>query len=267
MNGFTKINNITGAEIYEGVVFNKTEADAIEKKLIEEFPKELAKPEQAAGNKWNLKSIYYGPIDYIYGSGGSRLVRPAVSMPAWLNKTVREVEKRMGVVPGYFDTALINRYTDKNTKLGMHTDAERNLVGADGLVNPTVLTVSFGANRIFQLEGVKNFKGNNAKIETKHGSVLVMGRDSQFNYLHGIEQGTGEDGTRYSITLRHTPDINQVSKTVTSIPTEEITNFYNALTEEQKNILGNLDGLIAAYEDVPFNQSVEDYIEMLKCKL
>ena len=267
MNGFTKINNITGAEIYEGVVFNKTEADAIEKKLIEEFPKELAKPEQAAGNKWNLKSIYYGPIDYIYGSGGSRLVRPAVSMPAWLNKTVREVEKRMGVVPGYFDTALINRYTDKNTKLGMHTDAERNLVGADGLVNPTVLTVSFGANRIFQLEGVKNFKGNNAKIETKHGSVLVMGRDSQFNYLHGIEQGTGEDGTRYSITLRHTPDINQVGKTVTSVPTEEITNFYNALTEEQKNILGNLDGLIAAYEDVPFNQPIEDYIEMLKCKL
>lgn len=213
MNGFRKIEDITGAEIYEGNVFNKNEADSIERKLKEEFPKELAKPEQEAGNKWTLKSIYYGPIPYSYAS----LTRPATPMPAWLTKTVREVEKRMGVVPGYFDTALINMYNDKNTKLGMHTDAEPNLVGKDKKTNPTVLTLSFGANRVFRLEGIKDFKGNGARILTKHGNVLVMGKDSQFNYLHGIEQGTGEDGTRYSITLRHTPDVNPITTSQSNI--------------------------------------------------
>jgi len=210
LRGFKKVDTITGAEIYDGNVFNKTEADALEKTLEKEFPIELAKPEQIAGNKWALKSIYYGPIDYSY----SKLTRPATPMPGWLNKAVRELEKRMGVVPGYFDTALINKYTNRNTKLGMHTDAEENLIGKDKKTNPTVLTLSLGAKRIFMLEGIKNFTGNDAKLEAKHGNVLVMGKDSQFNYLHGIEQSTGEDGTRYSITLRHTPDVNPVGKAV-----------------------------------------------------
>jgi hypothetical protein len=133
-------------------------------------------------------------------------------MPSWLNKTVRTIEERIGVMPGYFDTALINKYTDRNTKLGMHTDAEANLIGKNKKTNPTVLTLSVGASRVFKLEGVNNFKGNNTKIETKHGNVLVMGKDSQFNYLHGIEESTGEEGTRYSITLRHTPDVNKSVK-------------------------------------------------------
>jgi len=85
-------------------------------------------------------------------------------------------------------------------------------IGKDKKTNPTVLTLSLGANRIFKLEGTKDFKGNNLKIETKHGNVLVMGKDSQFNYLHGIEQSTGQEGTRYSITLRHTPDVNTTAK-------------------------------------------------------
>ena len=58
-----------------------------------------------------------------------------------------------------------------------------------------------------------------------------------------------------------------ITETIESLPTEAITDFYSELTEEQKNILGNLDELIEAYNDIPFNQPVEDYIEMLKCKL
>jgi len=249
LKGFKKIEEVTGAEIYDGNVFNKTEADALEKKLETEFPKELAKPEQEAGNKWALKSIYYGPIPYSYAS----LVRPAIPMPSWLNKTVRELEKRMGVVPGYFDTALINKYTDKNTKLGMHTDAEENLVGKDKRVNPTVLTLSIGAERVFVLQGIKNYKDNKAKITTKHGNVLVMGKDSQFNYLHGIEASTGEDGTRYSITLRHTPDVNPLSASkeyeVRDTSTQSVVDILNLpefTADEKKQIFANF---MMAYKD------------------
>jgi len=56
-------------------------------------------------------------------------------------------------------------------------------------------------------------------------------------------------------------------QTVDSSPTAMISEFYNSLTEDQKQILGNLDELIATYEDVPFTYSQEEYIESLKCKL
>ena len=59
----------------------------------------------------------------------------------------------------------------------------------------------------------------------------------------------------------------QNTKGVVSFPSEAISDFYNGLTEEQKNKLGNLDALIEEYEDIPFDQPVEDYIETLKCKL
>lgn len=55
-----------------------------------------------------------------------------------------------------------------------------------------------------------------------------MGKNSQINYLHGIEPGTGEQGTRYSITLRHTPDVNNAYKDY--VASQTITDF-NSLTE------------------------------------
>ena len=240
MKGFKKRTDITGAEIYDGNVFNKNEADAIFNKLEVEFPKELATPDQFDANfkgDKSVKSIYFGPIDYYYN--GLPQAKKAKSMPEWLNRTVRELEKRMGVIPGYFDTALINKYVRLEDKLGLHTDSEPNLLGKEK-INPTVLTLSLGAERKFLLAGIKNYKGNDAAITTKAGNVLVMGKNSQINYLHGIEPGTGEQGTRYSITLRHTPDVNNAYKDY--VASQTITDF-NSLTEfnaeQKKTILTN----------------------------
>jgi hypothetical protein len=46
-----------------------------------------------------------------------------------------------------------------------------------------------------------------------------------------------------------------------------ISNFYEALTPEQKIKLGSLEDVIADYESIPFEYSYDDYIESLKCKL
>jgi hypothetical protein len=46
-----------------------------------------------------------------------------------------------------------------------------------------------------------------------------------------------------------------------------ISNFYEALTPEQKTILGSLDDIMADYESIPFDYSYDEYIESLKCKL
>ena len=56
-------------------------------------------------------------------------------------------------------------------------------------------------------------------------------------------------------------------QTVSAEPNALISEFYNNLTQEQKNILGNLEDLIAEYEDVPFDYSEQEFIESLKCKL
>jgi alkylated DNA repair dioxygenase AlkB len=207
--GFVKVDKITGAEIYDGEVFNRVEADALFNRLNVEFPKVLSIPSQRDANFANTKSIYFGPIEYNYAS----ITKAPAEFPSWLDKTVRELEKRMGVIPGYFDTALINRYETTEQGLGMHTDAEPNLVGKEK-INPTVLTLSLGAERVFKFEGLGKFSNEKIGIPTKHGHVLVMGKDSQFNYKHGIERNSGQNGTRYSITLRHTPDVNPVGRSV-----------------------------------------------------
>lgn len=56
-------------------------------------------------------------------------------------------------------------------------------------------------------------------------------------------------------------------ETAAATPLDKINEFYNGLTQEQKDKLGNLDDIIAEYNDVPFDYPVEDYIESIKCKL
>ena len=56
-------------------------------------------------------------------------------------------------------------------------------------------------------------------------------------------------------------------ETVDAAPNAMISEFYNGLTEAQKKILGNLEDLIAEYDEIPFDYSEEKYIESLICKL
>ena len=62
------------------------------------------------------------------------------------------------------------------------------------------------------------------------------------------------------------PDITEIP-TVNTEPAPVITEFYNGLSDQDKNVLGNLEELIAKFEDAPYPYPVEQYIESLKCKL
>ena len=64
-----------------------------------------------------------------------------------------------------------------------------------------------------------------------------------------------------------TTEVTETVETIETKPGQQIIDFYNNLTIEQQNILGNLDDLIADYENVPFEYSEKEYIESLKCKL
>lgn len=70
----------------------------------------------------------------------------------------------------------------------------------------------------------------------------------------------------YDYIYKPEPDITEIP-TVNTEPGPAITEFYNGLSDQDKNVLGNLEELIAKFEDAPYPYPVEQYIESLKCKL
>lgn len=47
---------------------------------------------------------------------------------------------------------------------------------------------------------------------------------------------------------------------------QQLKDFYESLSKEQKEKLGNIEDIIENYENLPINMSIEKYIEQLKCK-
>jgi len=211
------------------------------------------------------------------------------------------LEKITGQDMGDYDTVLINLYPSGRT-LGWHTDVTEDHRNLDR----DIISVSIGANADFTFANTPNnwISGDPSttykvdKVNLTSGDVISFGGPSRLishtvtnvngktdlgpinlensNVNKGFKGGLNlTDDWRLNFTFRVAdPNSNsgkrsttQEGATVESLPTEAITDFYNGLTEEQKNILGNLDELIDAYNDIPFSQPVEDYIEMLKCKL
>jgi alkylated DNA repair dioxygenase AlkB len=95
-----------------------------------------------------------------------------------------------------YNAILVNRYTDGSQYISPHADDERNLDPTFG-----VLTISVGAQRVFQIRDKKT-KKLLAGFPTLPNSMLQMvGRDFQQNFLHGIRKDKSL-GTRWSFTFR-----------------------------------------------------------------
>jgi alkylated DNA repair dioxygenase AlkB len=94
-----------------------------------------------------------------------------------------------------FNSLLLNRYRDGQDGIGFHTDAEPELGE-----NPVVATVSFGSERDFVLKHRKSRETITYRVG--HGSLLVMGGNSQHHWLHAVPRTTAEVGERISLTFR-----------------------------------------------------------------
>ena len=141
------------------------------------------------------RSLYYGNKPYEY----SGAVRPALQITPHIKRKISSIESKLGFTEGYFDMILINEYKAGNKKLGYHTDNEA-LLNNKGKTNPTVITISVGADRTMKVKDSRT--GKVTDIKMNNGSALVMGYNSQINYKHGVEPEANK-GMRYSITLRH----------------------------------------------------------------
>jgi alkylated DNA repair dioxygenase AlkB len=104
-----------------------------------------------------------------------------------------KIEKKINL---NFTSCLLNLYRDGNDSNGWHADNEKEL----GL-NPTIASVSFGAERIFQMKH-RNSKKEKVKINLTNGSLLVMKGRTQHHWLHQIPKTKKEVGERINLTFR-----------------------------------------------------------------
>jgi len=104
-----------------------------------------------------------------------------------------EVEK---VCHENFTTVLLNNYRDGKDSNGWHADNEKELGR-----NPVIASVSFGAERVFQLKHNSN-KNGKQNILLQHGSLLIMRGETQHHWKHQIPKTMKPIGPRINLTFR-----------------------------------------------------------------
>lgn len=95
-----------------------------------------------------------------------------------------------------FTTVLLNNYRHGKDSNGWHADNEKELGH-----NPIIASVSFGAERVFQLKHntIENLRQN---IILQHGSLLVMQGTTQHFWKHQIPKTAKEIDSRINLTFR-----------------------------------------------------------------
>ena len=95
-----------------------------------------------------------------------------------------------------FTTVLLNLYRNGRDSNGWHADNEKELGR-----NPTIASVSFGAERVFHLQNNAD-KTLKQKINLQHGSLLLMKGETQHFWKHQIPKTTQQIGPRINLTFR-----------------------------------------------------------------
>lgn len=95
-----------------------------------------------------------------------------------------------------FNSVLANRYRDGRDCMGWHSDDEPALGP-----HPLIASLSLGAKRRFVLKH-RQEPSRKLELELPHGSLLVMGGDTQRNYKHALPRTARPVGERINLTFR-----------------------------------------------------------------
>jgi alkylated DNA repair dioxygenase AlkB len=178
--------------IYFAHFFDKKEADAIFRQLTKDIP-------------WQQDDIQvFGKIHpqprltALFGNEGKPYSYSNIKMQPYpwtllLQKIKSYVEN---VSDTNFTTVLLNQYRDGKDSNGWHADNEKELGS-----NPVIASVSFGAERIFQLKH-NSISGLKQNIILEHGSLLLMKGTTQHFWKHQIPKTSKPIGPRINLTFR-----------------------------------------------------------------
>lgn len=185
--------NLPDAEIiYYPHFFDKNEADAIFAELKKETP-------------WQQDEIrVFGKthpqprLTALFGNEGKPYSYSNIKMqPHPWNLLLQKIKLKVeSVSDTNFTTVLLNQYRDGKDSNGWHADNEKELG-----INPIIASVSFGAERVFQLKH-NSIPGLKQNILLEHGSLLLMKGTTQHFWKHQIPKTSKPIGERINLTFR-----------------------------------------------------------------
>lgn len=178
--------------IYYPLFFDKNEADLIYATLKKEIPwqQDTIKIFGKIHPQPRLTALF-GNIEKAY-SYSNITMQPHLWSPLLL-----QIKSRVeNATNSKFTSVLLNYYRDGKDSNGWHADNEKELG-----INPVIASISFGANRTFQLKH-NSHKDLKKSIVLEHGSLLLMKGTTQHYWKHQIPKTAKPIGSRINLTFR-----------------------------------------------------------------
>ena len=120
-----------------------------------------------------------------------------VMTPQPMTQTLQRIENRIyQLCDESFTTVLLNLYRDGKDSNGWHADDEAELGK-----NPVIASLSLGAPRFFHLRHNQDPK-QRYKLLLEHGSLLLMGGETQHHWKHQVAKTAKKVGPRINLTFR-----------------------------------------------------------------
>lgn len=126
---------------------------------------------------------------------------------AKMDEAMKEVYRLMGIDPADLNSCMLNLYKDGKNYIAPHSDDE-----ACFSPNPTICGITFGATRpfVFKVKKTVTLSHNDREgfsLDLTHGSMVVMGGETQDRYTHTVPKITNEIkamnmGERINLTFR-----------------------------------------------------------------
>ena len=172
---------------------SKVKSDVLYKKLHSDIPWQKYKI-KIFGKTYNqprLTSFHsIGNKNYDYSQIGIKNNLMTKDLKYLLNQIHEKTNYR-------FNSVLLNLYRDGMDSNGWHSDNEPEL-GND----PKIASITLGGERFFHIKH-KKIKDLRYKILLKHGSLLLMGKKSQTEWVHQIPKTKKKIKPRINLTYRY----------------------------------------------------------------
>ena len=179
---------------YVANAFTAREADRLFQSLLDAIPWRTATL-TIAGQKRPLPRLQCWMADQgrSYSYSGLKL-----SPHPW-NPDVLKIKARLEQLCEHsFNSVLLNYYRGGSDSVSWHADDETELGP-----NPIVASVSLGAQRTLEFKPKFNLTTPKKQIVLGSGSILIMGKTIQNNWLHQIPKISGTIDPRISLTFRN----------------------------------------------------------------
>ena len=189
-----KITNILpfdGITNYHGIVLNKTQSDFYYQQLLENI--NWKNDEAIIFGKRIItkrKVAWYGESEYSYTY--SKVTKTANIWIKELLELKEIVEKESGET---YNSCLLNLYHSGEEGMAYHSDGEKMLKK-----NGAIASLSLGAERKFSFKHKENKQRIDIILE--RGSLLVMKKGTQTNWLHRLPPTKKVNSPRINLTFR-----------------------------------------------------------------